>query len=735
MPHVKRLILLLAAILFALPTTYAQQGSAGEPPRAATLGGEGEAAVDVQADELEYLADEKTLVGRGHVVVQRGEDILTADYVSFKTDTEDAHARGNVIFKRKGTVWQGEEMTYNFKTERGDFGTFDAYVDPFYVHAKESKRTSPEEFVLRNVRISTCEGNSRQFYIKARRARILNETVIKARGVTFFLGGIPIFWVPAWTKTLKGDKTDIDMVPGYSSRMGAYLLSAYNYRLNAAMSASTHVDYRSKRGWAFGQDFKWGDPRLTYHGEFKSYYLDDESPFEHRGGKEVEELKDLVDNERHRLKLQDTRGLSDRDYLITAVNYLSDPAILEDFFDDEYRGGQPENRVSLIHRGDRYTAALELNKRLNDFYGNVDRMPEASLNVSRMPLGQSPIYYESANYASALERVYPEQSDEENYDAFRVDSRHMLFWPTRHFGFLNVIPRGGYRGTYYSKTIEQTTTTNLVTSTDTNGVESATNIVETLTKDQGADLRSVYELGLELSFKAFKVLNNQWISRTDQGLRHVFEPYALHTYIPEPSVLPEQLYQFDNVDRIDKRHDVKIGMRNKLQTKRRERVHDLVDLDIWSTYRIEREEEENEFSDVHFDTELRLAEWWMMDFDGTYDSYEGTVNRFNTELTFLAKNETRLGFEYRYQQDERDQLAVELALFPNSSWSLDAYGRYAFDRNEMEENAVFLEHRTRCLGIGFGYKQIYKEEAKDDVQFWLQIWLLAFPSSSVELGL
>lgn len=693
--------------------------------------GPADGGIEVNADELEYDDDQRLMIGRGHVVVRRGADVLSADYMTFQRDTQDAHAKGHVVFEREGKVWRGEEMKYNFKTRVGNFGAFNAFVNPYFIHAKESQRTASGDFILKRARISPCEGEHPQFFIRAREARIQNETTLKARGVVFFLGAIPIFYVPAWTKHLAGDKTDIDFVPGYSSRMGGYLLTAYNYRLNPALSASTHLDYRSKRGLGVGQDFSWGDPRLPYRGQFKSYYTDDQEPMSGRTDDEKASLTNLVSSDRYRLRLSDVRSVSDRDSVYTELNYLSDPAIIEDFFDREFRhNAQPENRVTLAHRGDRFTAALELNRRLNDFYENVNRFPEARLSVPRLRLGDSPFYYESENSAAWLEKVFPEDSEKEKYDAFRIDSGHTVLYPTRHFGFLNVIPRAGYRGTYYSKTFEHSTVTNIVSDVDSNGVISVTNDVNEITEEKGAGFRNAVELGFETSFKAFKALHNQWIGRDDQGLRHIVEPYAYHTYVPEPNLLPEELPQFDDVDELNKRHDIRLGVRNKLQTKRRQRVHDLVDADVWSTYRIEKDKDEEDFSDIFYDVELRLADWWMVDIDGSYDQYEGNLSELNTQLAFILPDTSRIGLEYRYKRDGREQVSGELALFPTARWSFNAYGRYSIERSQLDEQAYFVQHKNDCIGWGLGYKQVDEDE-----QYWFQLWLVAFPSSSIDLGL
>lgn len=713
-------------LILALCVVYFARGTAAQTT--ADAGG-----IEVTADQLEYEADAKLLTGRGNVVVRYGFDELRADYISVRTDTQDAHARGNVVFTRGGSVWRGEEIRYNFKTQQGDFGEFKAYTDPYYITAKESKRSGPDTFILRNATITTCDGPNPEYVIRAREARIEKNEKVIAKGVTFYLGGVPIFYVPRWSRQFGGDKTDIDLMPGYSSRMGPYLLTAYNYRLNDVFKASTRLDVRAKRGVAFGQDVEWGDERADFYGIARAYYLHDKSPLENRSDDEIAEFGDLIDKDRYRLRLADVRRISSRDTLITELNYVSDPGILEDFFNREFRDRvQPENRVSLVHREDQFTAGLQVNKRLNDFYDNVDRVPEAFLTVPRLSLGASPFYYESENTASRLERVFPKKSDGLDYDTTRLDSRHMFYYPTRHFGFLNVIPRGGYRLTYYSRTYEENVRTNIISTVDTGGLARITNEVVRTLNDKGSELRHVFELGFETSFKAFGVWHNDPLvtGPEDRGLRHVVEPYARHTYIPEPNVLPADLPQFDDVDRMGERHDVLLGVRNKFQTKRRGHIHNLVDADVWTSYRIKKDEGMEDFSEIGFDVNTAVLERWRADFDGAFDPYETELTRLNTQWAFLLPEDSRLTLEYRYQKTRRDQVAAELALFPNQRWSFTTYGRYSFDDSELQEHSYFVQHRGRCIGTGVGLRQV-----QDDFQVWLQLWLIAFPKSSLELGL
>jgi LPS-assembly protein len=692
--------------------------------------------IDIQADSLEYLSDKKLIIGTGNVVVREGADLLQADYVTVQRETRDVYARGNVVMRRAGTVWQGEELRYNLTTRQGDFGEFQAFVDPYYVRAEDSKRYGETNYLLQGVTITTCDGETPDFSFRAREARLENGTQLRARGVMMYFGAVPFFWLPKLNRNLAAHDTYWQFVPGYSSRNGAYLLSAYNYRLTKSFKGITRVDVRSEKGVGLGQEFEWKSRTndLPYEGAIRGYYIDDQKPF--RTDEEEEREKALVDNERYRLKLTHNRSYTARDYLISELNYVSDPEMIKDFFDEEYRSSvQPENRVSLAHRGDQYTAGLLLNTRLNDFYENVNRLPELSLDATRQELGDSGVYYESRNSASWLERVFPEDDDDEDYDAFRIDSGHTLYYPTRHFGFLNVTPRAGYRGTYYSDTFSSSTVSNDVVLTDSNGVVSVTNEIKDVVTAEGAAVRHVYELGFETSFKAFRAWEDVIVLDGGDGLRHVAEPYLAHTYIPEPNYTPDQLPQFDSVDELDKRHDLRIGMRNKLQTRYNKVPDDIVDLNVYTYYRIEKDEEDEDFSNVFFDGELRLSRKMPIDFDGDYDPYEGEFRTFNTQVAYLLDDASTIGLEYRYRVDDQNLIALETVLFPNARWSFQAYGRWDTEADGLQEHSYYVQRRSACLGYGLGFRQIVgDEDEKDDNQVWFQFWLLAFPESSIKLG-
>jgi len=706
------------------------QGEEGEPP-----------PFEVTADRLEYDTERRVLQATGNVVVRRGDETLRAEYAEVHRETQDVYARGNVELERAGDVWRGEELTYNFITKQGDFGRFEAFSDPYIVTAEDSQRVSGEDIVLEETTLtpcSDCPPDSPEFLIKAKSARITNGTTLRAKHVLFFIGPVPVFYLPYVKRDL--ESSNFDFVPGYSSEMGAFLLSAYNYRLNPVLRGTTHLDYRSKRGVGLGQDLFWKNPEKQYEGQLLTYYIDDDEPFD--DSQEEMERGDLVDEERFRLRLSHFQVLSDRAWGTAEINYESDPDIREDFFDDEFRLiSQPENRVSVTHREDWWSATLLASWEPHDFFEGLQRLPEASLDVNRTRILDTPLFYEGAHSAVYLERVFPSelpegQTERDDFDSFRFDTFSTILWPTRHFDFLNVIPRVGYRGTAYSDTREEETFTEEVVEIDEMTGVAVTNTVTTVeTEDGDGDLRNLVELGLETRFKAFRVLHNDPLGWGHfRGLRHIAEPFANYTYVNDPDVGPEDLFQFDAIDGLDKRNDIFFGVRNKLQTKRGERLHDLIDLNAFTSVRLDPEDNQNDFGNLELDGELRLHRRFPIDFDASINYEENNLDEFNTSFAYLAPDASRIGVEQRFvDASDRNLLTGEVILFPRSKWSFEGHWRYEFETSELEEQEYLVKTKTCCFGLGLGFREV-ERIGEDDRQVWLQVWLLSFPESEISLG-
>lgn len=725
-----------ACMLLLLSAAVRAQGPAAS---AAQLAG----GVEVTAERLEYRGDEKLMVGIGSAVVTMGDDRLTADYIQVQTETMDAMARGNVILEKEGSRWAGEKLLYNLKSGEGDYGHFRGRRGPFYIEAEESKLTEEGDYEFTGLTVTTCDPDDKEAWMWAKKGFLLDDRYIKAHHAVFHLGPVPVFYLPWYKRSLKRGEHDLDILPGYSSEWGPFLRAAYSLYFGESTRATTHADYFGDRGLGLGENIFWHDPETyDWHGKFKTYYIEDDEPL--KNDQEREAYGETVDSERYRLRLQHTQAFTPRDTLRIDMHYLSDPKILDDFFETEYKErSQPENRISLTHRGEHYSAGALINARLNDFYENVDRKPELTLDIFSLPVGQTALYYESENSFSILERLYSQSTSFPNrvslddipddYSATRLDSFHRLYYPRKYFRFLNVIPSVSYRGTYYSDSFSETTRTEVSTVADTNGVVSLTTNTVTETVDEGSVMRNVFEFTLENSFKAFKVIHENptvW----GRGLRHVVEPYAIYAFRPEPNVTPDELYQFDEIDRINDRHTIRPGLRNKLQTKRSDRIRDLIDFDLYTTYNLDAEDDEDEFGPLVAKADFLPTDDLMFELEADYDMEESELTDFDAIATYRTDDDSRFSLDYSYRKDRKNQIISSLRLFPDQKFSLGAYARYELDESRMEETYLYFTHGWDCVGFEAGVKMRPGYDDKDDeTQIWVKLYLLAFPGSYLQM--
>ena len=707
-------------------------------------------AIETRADTLDY--DRKTgwVEGRGNVTIRKGDDVLTADYVRVNVKTEDAYAYGKVILTRRDEVWQGEQLHYNFRDKSGDAAGLRGDTGPYQVDAETSERDSDNTFTFHEAAITTCTNTMHKHYlVTAKRVKVVPGQNLKAYGTVWRLGGVPVLYLPYWYRNLRED-AGFRLYAGHSSRMGAYVLSSYRYRVSPMLKAETHLDYRSERGIGVGQDFDWRDPEASaWNGNLKLYYLDDDKPIDDDEDIETSD----IDNQRYRVRFEHEANFTYRDYALFKAHYLSDTDILEDFFEDEYRDENiPDNYAVYTHRGDYNTLLVQARGRLNDFYEGLNRLPEVSLDLMRQPIGQSAFYYEGQTAGAYLEHVYPKDDGQDDYSSVRLDTEHAIFRPSKCFGFLSVIPRVGYRGTYYSDTREEVTTTATTTTASTNFVVDAggiTNAVITTTtdaqtftrqQDAGADFRNRFEIGLEASYKAFKA----WDSLVGER-RHIAEPYANYTFVPEPNLTPDNLYVFDQVDTLDEEHFVRFGMRNKYQKKVDDAPFDVIDVDVYTRYLLERADDEDPIDRVFVDAEFRPSEWVQIDADAEYDVQNSELDVFNTRAAVFSEDVWAAEVEYRFRKygdndEDNDNasslLRHELTWYANRSWTLGAYGRYEFEESRLEEQGGYVQRNYDCMALQVGtsvlpgYTRSDGSERDDEVRFYVEFWITAFPETT-----
>jgi len=678
-------------------------------------------AVEVTADRMEYVGD--LLIADGSVAIQQEGASLRAQHASVDQETGEIIATGNVLMLHDGMVWEGEKLVYNFKTRQGDFGESTMYFEPVYITAEESERLSETEVLMRRAIITTCEGDNPAIYVKTDEVRVTEYpdedggTFIEAKKVTFYLKDVPVFYLPVWKRHLGYRMFTFTL--GYGGRNGGFFLGRMALRPTDWLHSDTHLDYYTERGVGLGQDFFWeiregagNTVKTNGNGYIETYYINDRNPY---ASAKTPAEEALINPGRYRIKIGHRHTMTDETYFASKINYLSDPLILRDFFPEEYRdNANPENYAVIQHANDQYAASLRADHRLNDFYTTLNRFPELGFDWYRSQVKESKYYFESESTMAFLEMQHgggsnvtsgvgtnmppPQPLD---YNSFRLDTYNKVLLPFRVDEFYNIIPRAAYRGTWYGNTVSGS-----------------------------AELRHIFEFGTLATLKAYKTLTESSGFYGD-GLRHIFEPYADYSYRFDPNLSPKELYQFDEIETLDKENVIRFGMRNFIQTQRGEsRIANFLDADLFTSLRLEKEGNEEDIGPLEGDMELSLTDYFNIQADFEYDWYESEFKDFNARFRLMTEDMSEYGFEYRFLNGKRTLYSPYARIFPNDKWSYEFYLQYDSQNGKWYDRQFVVNHKFDCVSMGLGMDI----DSDDELTLWFMFWLNAFPKSSMNLA-
>src|SRR5262249_55267025 len=134
-------------------------------------------------------------------------------------------------------------------------------------------------------------------------------------------------------------------------------------------------------------------------------------------------------------------------------------------------------------------------------------------------------------------------------NVFRIDTFHQLTYPNTYFGFLSIVPRVGFRGTYYSATQELNPFLPMVVppplSSEFPLPDPQTALPNVAT---GPVFRTVFNAGAENSFKNSRERDEvQDRAFGRDGLRHDSQPDVNFSWVSSPNVNPDDILQFERV--------------------------------------------------------------------------------------------------------------------------------------------------------------------------------------------
>lgn len=703
--------------------------------------------VDGPLDGLEISKELGTVVAPNGAKLSYKGIRLSANRVEINLETHDIMLQDDVRVYRDQMVFQGDRAVYNLDSGKLVTANLHSSQDPILfgteqlITTLEEGQTAMGMLETNDTFVTTHDSAQPNYRIFASKVIFhpAPENRIELHDIKLKVGDRTLFWFPYLSQSLD-EELGLYLQPGYRSTWGAYLQTEYGWRWEDHTLVKYQLDLRSRRGLAGGVElhaerFKENE---NMRGA-KLYYANDLNP----RLSSTRRSRPDVNEDRYRFNLQHRIFLPGADddtfYVDFDFNKISDEFMYQDFFPNEFRiDPSPDNTINLVKEWPGATLSLFGRFRLNDFYRTEERIPELALDITRQPLGNSGLFYEGETSLgmyrerlSALEQRYikrgigefedffgvplavvnpgelrgllDELSDQaDGYSFKRFDTYHQLSYPTSLFGWLNLVPRVGFRHTSYFD----------IDSGDPNA--------------DSTEQRTLFHAGIEGAFKLSRVYPN--ISSEAwglDGLRHIMEPYFNYSFLagnelpnsvpridrltPITQLRPIDQPKFTAIDDIKPWNILRLGVRNSLQTKRDGETYNWLRWNSYFDTFIEDPEFQRTYSNLFNEVAFSPVPWLSLEVDSQLPVFADDVKftEMNSRIRIMPNQNMEFLVNHRYLNNHPffgDSNLVNLRFYSRLSenWGFEIHHRFELDDNTLELQE-YLIHRdlsswTAALG-------------------------------------
>jgi hypothetical protein len=693
---------------------------------------------------------------RDNVAIHIGDTDIYGDYARYDSHTHEVLVEGHVRIYRDVHIYLADRGVYNIDTKQIRTDDVRTEYYPYFLSARNVNETSNSVYRVEGSTFTTDDSPRPDFHLRARTVRVYENDHVVFQNVTFYVGKVPMFWWPYMYQSLN-DAFSFSIAPADLSSWGPSLLTQVTFPIYDDIKGRLRLDYRGRRGLAIGfeSDVDYGKDKAS-NLKLKTYYADDQNPDINPTALPRHD----VPTDRYRLSLQDRTVFTDDIYGIVDVTKLSDAFLMQDFYQSEFRVDPvPDNVVALTKTDPSYTLTAIARFQANDFFEQTERLPEVVLDIKRHALFGGPIFYQGETGFADLHREFADDSGFEDYSTTRIDTYHELLYPNTYFGWLSIVPRAGFRATYYGETRDLGKTA-IPSSGDPLVPDFILPDPTPLNPivDGGSGVRTVFDSGVEASFKlsrTYEGVESRAIGV--DGLMHVMQPYTDFSYVHENGINPAAVLEFDrfepstqlrpidfpnftSIDSIASWTVWRLGLRNRLETRRDDLTITWLELDTFCDVNFDNPYDRRQFSNLFNRLRFTPLPWASLNIDSQIPALanEG-FTEVNTTLSVQPVANLQINVAHRYLNSnpffQNSSLFVVGGMYRvNDNWSFGFQEQYEGTIGLFQEQRYAIYRDLTNWVASFGAVVRDNTGNKKEYGILLTFTLKAFPKFGFNLN-
>jgi len=190
---------------------------------------------------------------------------LKANYIVLDLANKEVYAEGlpdstgtkvgTPVFKDGAEEFESKILRYNFETKKGIISDVKTKEGDGFVHSELTKKISPNEFILRKGKYTTCDADPPHFYLRMTKAKVISNNKIITGPAYMVLEDFPIYFplIPFGYFPNSSTYTSGILIPTYGEEQtrGFFLREGgYYWAANEFFDLAVRGDIYSKGSWA-----------------------------------------------------------------------------------------------------------------------------------------------------------------------------------------------------------------------------------------------------------------------------------------------------------------------------------------------------------------------------------------------------------------------------------------------------------------------------------------------------
>ena len=181
------------------------------------------------------------------------------------------------VLSEAGESYDGNSMTYNFKTARGTMSAVNTEIEGAYVTGEKIKKMDKKTYFIKDGVYTTCDESCPHYYIASSKMKMEQESELVAEWIWLYFGDVPFpIPVPFGVFPIQSGRRSGIIAPvfGTDATYGTYIgRFGYFWAINDFMDIGLTADYYTRGSFNLNSRFRYVK-RYSYTGSFEASYSD-----------------------------------------------------------------------------------------------------------------------------------------------------------------------------------------------------------------------------------------------------------------------------------------------------------------------------------------------------------------------------------------------------------------------------------------------------------------------------